>query len=127
MSNFVRLESASLRVREYAVEVVAHLLPQSRINVGINVDDLLTHGVYDPSIDSIVITYGGVANTFKVDRPWSQGDRVKTPGGPGVVMSRRLKAPDYNRVASYSVCLDSRKHEPRYGGSTYGPDQVMPE
>ncbi len=64
---------------------------------------------------------------------FDKGARVMTPGGAGSVISCRMAGPTYSEVASYSVCLDSKKAEserppfPTYNGTTYPADQVKKE
>lgn len=54
-------------------------------------------------------------------------ERVITPEGPGTVIYKRMKPPEYSEVAAYSVKLDSRKDHPNYHGTIYAPDQLKPE
>lgn len=53
--------------------------------------------------------------------------RVITPEGPGTVIYKRMKPPEYSQVAAYSVRLDSRKDHPGYFGTIYTPDQLKEE
>ena len=53
--------------------------------------------------------------------------RVITPNGTGVVVSRRMKAPDYTEVAAYSVLLDYKVAQDayhRYAGTVYPANLV---
>lgn len=52
-------------------------------------------------------------------RGFQAGDRVRTPGGPGTVVYRRLAAPDFRIVGVYSVWLDAQAERPGYGGTIY--------
>lgn len=52
------------------------------------------------------------------------GDRVSTPQGPATVLYRRMSAPDFARVASYSVRLDSKANALGYSGTLYAAEQV---
>lgn len=42
--------------------------------------------------------------------PFTAGDRVHTPQGPGVVVYRRMAPPDFLHPEAYSVRLDGRDH-----------------
>lgn len=55
---------------------------------------------------------------------FGSGDKVMTPGGPGVVQYCRMAPPDFLKVAVYSVKLDTAIHNPNYNGSLYPADQV---
>lgn len=53
--------------------------------------------------------------------PFTQGDRVVTPSGAGVVQYRRMDpATEFREVATYSVKLDERDH----AGVLFAADQV---
>ena len=59
-------------------------------------------------------------------------DRVMTPKGPGVVIARRMAAPDYKKVETYGVILDASAAANRYPPYppleriNLPPDQVTP-
>lgn len=55
---------------------------------------------------------------------FDKGARVMTPHGPGEVVSKRMKGPDYTEVAAYCVCLDSKKGQGTYTGTAYLAEQV---
>jgi hypothetical protein len=60
-------------------------------------------------------------------------DRVKTPYGVGSIIYTRMAAPNYNEVAAYSVCLDSKLNASRlppfpfYNGTMCSPEEVEVE
>jgi hypothetical protein len=64
---------------------------------------------------------------------FDKGDRVSTPAGTGTILYRRMAAPDYNSVAAYSVCLDTKKIEsekppfPFYSGTIFKAEEVSQE
>lgn len=58
--------------------------------------------------------------TERAEALFDPGDRVMTPGGPGVVVYRRMAPPSYSRADVYSVRLDA----PSYTGTIYKAEQV---
>jgi hypothetical protein len=59
--NMMRLSDAGFREHAYAREMLRHL------PVGVTYEDLLTHGVYDASKDTITITIKGSVFTRQVE------------------------------------------------------------
>lgn len=51
------------------------------------------------------------------------GDRVNTTLGPGRVVYRRMKPPNYSEVDAYSVKLDGKQH----AGTILGAEKVWAE
>lgn len=56
----------------------------------------------------------------------NKGDRVNTKLGPGTVNYYLLEGPDYVKVRSFSIILDSRKDYPNYRGTIMNPNDVDP-
>lgn len=56
---------------------------------------------------------------------YETGDRVKTPGGTGSVVFKRMQAPDYSRVEAYSIRLDSEMHRRTYTGTMFKAEEVQ--
>lgn len=51
-------------------------------------------------------------------------DRVDTDFGPGSILWKRMRGPEYVVAAVYSVKLDSKKDNPRYSGTIFQADKV---
>jgi hypothetical protein len=60
-----------------------------------------------------------------MSRQFSAGDRVQTKYGDGVIVSKRMAAPDYSEVAAYSVCLDHCRDRSGYSGTVVHPSDLQ--
>lgn len=50
---------------------------------------------------------------------FDKGDRVLTPSGRGTIYYKRMRAPDYSKVESYSVKLDKMMTSTNHNFETY--------
>ena len=57
---------------------------------------------------------------------FTQGQRVRTPGGLGNVAYERLAAPDYTAAEAVSVVLDSERTRAGYVGTIYRAEAIEP-
>lgn len=62
--NYIRLCDAGFREKDWALA----LYSAGRFPQGISYQDILTHGVYDPSRDEISLTVKAVTYTYEVER-----------------------------------------------------------